>query len=76
MTVRDIRKILRGRLIARNGKDDSVVFDTSVNRKEYIDKYNDAEIIFIWSEIETIKNIGFEVSAKPIILIYIKCTEE
>lgn len=72
MTVGDVRKILQGRLIARDARDGSIVFDTNTNLKEYIDKYDDVEVLDIWSEIKIKKNIGFGNAAEPAILIYIK----
>lgn len=64
--------ILECELIAYDGKDGKILFDTSKNKKDYIEKYKSGKIISLWADAKIVKGYGFcGVLYKPVIKCYI-----
>lgn len=52
MTIKELIRLKRGILIAYNEQNGQLLFDTSSDSKEHINKYNKGEITSIWAEME------------------------
>ena len=63
--------ILHGDLIALDGKDGKVLFDTLRNKPERISMYANGEIISLWSDVRLCKGIAFGDFFKPVMKCYV-----
>lgn len=70
MTIQELRELNRSILIAYNGKDGKILFDTRKNKKEYVDKYNKGEVLSIWADIKQCDST-FGGYYKPVIKCYV-----
>ena len=78
MTVRDMLEergtfglaFCKGRLIAYDGKDGKKIFDTRKNKRELVEKYYNARVDCIWSEIVT-EDSTFGNRAEPVTKCYL-----
>lgn len=71
LTVRDFRKINQSALIAMDGKDGKILFDTERNKEETCRKYDDGIIIAMWADIRTNNKNGFQYFYRPVIKCYV-----
>lgn len=62
--------ILKADLIALDGKDGKVLFDTSRNKREHISKYANGEILSLWADVRRVESVygGY---IKPVIKCYV-----
>lgn len=70
MLIKELRELNRSILIAYNGMDGKILFDTSKNKKEYVDKYNKGEVLAIWADMKQCDNV-FGGYYKPVIKCYV-----
>lgn len=70
MTIQELRELGRNNIIAYNGRDCKILFDTSKNKKEYVDKYDKGEILRIWADMKQCNNV-FGGYYKPVIKCYV-----
>lgn len=70
MLIKELREFSRCNIIAYNGRDGKILFDTSKNKKEYVDKYNKGEVLCIWADMKQFDNV-FGGYYKPVIKCYI-----
>ena len=49
--VRTSDKILKCDLIALDAKDGKILFDTSKNKREYIEQFKTGQILYIWADL-------------------------
>lgn len=63
--------ILKGELIALDSKDGKILFDTSKNKREYISKFSNGEIDFLWADVKHIKGIAFGDYFKAVMKCYV-----
>lgn len=63
-------KVLKGDLIALDAKDGRILFDTSKNKKEYIEKFKTGQVLSIWADL---RNRGGEWNGyyAPVIKCYV-----
>lgn len=50
MTVADLMEVAKTYVVALDGMNGKKLFDTSINKKEYYEKYYNVEITDLWSE--------------------------
>lgn len=70
MTIKELRELNRSIIIAYNGMDGKILFDTSKNKKEYVDKYNKGEVLAIWADMKQYDST-FGGYYKPILKCYV-----
>ena len=64
--------LIKSNLIAQDGKDGKVLFDTRRNKQEVIDRYREGEIIALWADFARSDAVGgYGATAYPIIRIYV-----
>lgn len=64
-------KILKCPLIALDAKDGKILFDTSKNKREYINKYLTGEIISLWADCKHMRGLSYGDYFKPVMKCYI-----
>ena len=62
--------ILKGEIIALDGRDGKVLFDSRRNKKEHIQKYLDGKIISLWADARRV-DIPFGAHFIPVIKVYL-----
>lgn len=45
-------EVLKCELIALDAKDGKVLFDTAINKREYIEKYKSGEVVALWADLK------------------------
>ncbi len=65
-------KPLKCDLIALDGKTGKILFDTSRNKKEYVEKYHDSEISCLWADVRLVRGCGFMDYFRPVMKCYVK----
>lgn len=73
LTVWELRQLYDGRwMIALDGKDGKILFDTRKNKEEFIQKYHDGEILGIWVDLKLTKHSGFASSdVEAVLMCYV-----
>jgi hypothetical protein len=64
-------KILKGTLIALDGKDGRILFDTSKNKSEYIEQFKTGQVLDIWADLRRRGLGGWNVYYEPVIKCYV-----
>ncbi len=64
-------KALKGDLVALDGKDGKILFDTRRNKTEHIEKYLKGEVLSLWADVVLIRGIGYGDYFKPIMKCYV-----
>ena len=64
--------ILKSALIALDAHNGRILFDTTKNKKIYIRKYLNGEILALWSDVRYCKGIGYGDYFKPVTKCYVK----
>lgn len=64
-------KILKGELVALDAYDGKILFDTSRNKRETVEKYKKGEVIALWSDVKLCRGIGFGDYFKPVMKCYV-----
>lgn len=63
--------LLKGELIALDSKDGRILFDTSKNKREYINKFSKGEITCLWADVKYIKGVAFGDYFKAVMKCYV-----
>lgn len=63
--------IFKGDMVALDGKNGKKLFDTRVNKREYVNKFMNAEVISLWADVRLIKGIGFGDYFRPVMKCYL-----
>lgn len=63
--------ILQGDVIALDGKSGKKLFDTRINKREYIKKYMGAEVTKVWADVQLIRGVGFGDYFRPVMKCYL-----
>ena len=63
--------ILQCDLIALDGKDDKILFDTYRNKREHINKFLNGEIMDLWADVRPMRDCGFGSYYKPVMKCYV-----
>lgn len=71
LKVKDLLEICESKIVAMRGDNGKIVFDTRKNNKEYVKKYEDVDVLTMWSEVRTEKTIGFSQYIVPVIVCYL-----
>lgn len=64
-------KALKCELIALDGKTGKILFDTSRNKREQIEKYFDGEVIALWADVKLQKGIAYGDYILPVMKCYV-----
>lgn len=64
--------ILKQDLIAFDGRDNKILFDTRKNKREYVSKYMNAEVIALWADVRPSANLAYGKIFIPVIKCYIE----
>lgn len=65
-------KVLAGDLIALDGKDGKILFDTRRNKTEHIEKYLKGEVLSLWADVVLIRGSGYGDYFKPLMKCYVQ----
>lgn len=71
MLVDELMALNKNALIAYDGRTGQKLFDTRINKKEYIQIFNKGEVIAIWSDIVHVGVGNFDPYIKPVTKCYI-----
>ena len=63
-------KALKSDLVALDGRTGKVIFDTSKNKREYIEKFFDGEVLCLWADVKLFKGTYGDFF-KPIMKCYV-----
>ena len=63
-------KVLKCELIALDGKDGKILFDTDRNKREHINKYSSGEILSLWADVKLLRGT-FGDYFKPVMKCYV-----
>ena len=63
-------KVLKCELIALDGKDGKILFDTDRNKREHINKYSSGEILSLWADVKLLRG-AFGDYFKPVMKCYV-----
>lgn len=66
-----IDKILKGDLIALDGKNGRILFDTSKNKREYIEQFKTGQVLAIWADVSHRGFGGWNEYYVPVIKCYV-----
>lgn len=64
-------KTLKCDLIALDGKDGKMLFDTARNKREQIEKFFGGEVIALWADVKLKKGIAFGDYFVPVMKCYV-----
>ena len=67
--VSDIMELAYGRVIALDGKNGKVLFDTSKNQKKDIVQFMRGEVFGFWTDIKTTQHNGFASASAEAVLM-------
>ena len=59
------------RVIALDAKDGKVLFDTSRNKKEFVEKFYRGVVIHIWADVSVTNTCSYDPYIRPVIKIYV-----
>lgn len=71
MIISDLLDKQVGELIALDGKDGRILFDTSKNKREYIEQFKTGQVVAIWAELRHRGLDEWGGYYKPIIKCYV-----
>ena len=71
MKVKELLEMCESKIIAMRSDNGKTVFDTRKNKIEYVKKYEDVDVLTMWSEVRTEKSIGFWQRIEPVIVCYL-----
>ena len=63
--------LLKGELIALDSKDGRILFDTSKNKRKYINKFSNDEIVCLWADVRHVKGVTFGDYFKAVMKCYV-----
>ena len=70
-------ELFKNRMIAKDGSTGKILFDTRNNKKAYVEKFFDRQIIAMWVEMREIwKPSGFMASYEAVLCCYIHHIDE
>ena len=64
-------KVLKSDLIALDAKDGRILFDTSKNKREYIEKFKTGQVLSIWADLRHRGLGGWNGYYEPVIKCYV-----
>ena len=64
-------KALKCELIAFDGKDGKILFDTARNKRNQIEKFFEGEVIALWADVKLKKGVGFGDYFVPVMKCYV-----
>ena len=65
----------KSRVIAYDGKDGKIVFDTNKNKEKFYRKFMSCEILSIWADAKRFEGIGYGCTFEPLICVFLKHEE-
>ena len=63
--------ILKCDLIALDAKDGKILFDTTKNKREYIEQFKSGEVLSLWADIISKRRGGYNNYFSPVIKCYV-----